>query len=254
MSFGVSLLSTLMLAQNGAVDDRRSLFDSIQDGGGIGYVIILLSFVALGLIGRDLFRLRRAKLAPPEVAGRLEELLKKGDVRGAVQVCRDPASDSFLARVFGSALVRCARSPFGMLEIKTALEEAGQLESAKLYRATDGVGLIASIAPMLGLLGTVVGMVGAFDTISVTQGVAKPDQLAGSISQALVTTVMGLLVAIPATAAYSYLRNRIDALVSEVAQTSEDLAALVEQRSQGPAATRGQGQGGGQRRQPPAGG
>lgn len=224
--------ATLTLAQSGGSDERRSLLDTVHDGGEIGYVIILLSFVAVGLIGREVFRLRRKKLAPPEAVAKLEELLKKGDIRGAVQLCRNPEADSFLTRVFGSALVRCARSPFGMLEIKTALEEAGQQETAKLYRSTDGIGLIASIAPMLGLLGTVVGMVGAFDTISVTQGVAKPDQLAGSISQALVTTVMGLLVAIPATAAYSFLRNRIDALVGEVAQVSEDLAALVEKRTQ----------------------
>lgn len=227
------LAASLTLAQNGSGADRRSLLDTVNDGGSIGYVIILLSFVAVGLIGREVLRLRRKKLAPSETVTQLEDLLKKGDLRGAVQLCRNAEHDSFLTRVFGAALVRCARSPFGMLEIKTALEEAGQQETARLYRSTDGIGLIASIAPMLGLLGTVVGMVGAFDTISVTQGVAKPDQLAGSISQALVTTVMGLLVAIPATAAYSFLRNRIDALVGEVAQVSEDLAALVEKRSQG---------------------
>ena len=90
------------------------------------------------------------------------------------------------------------------------------------------LGLIAAIAPMLGLLGTVVGMVGAFDTISASEGFARPDQLAGDISKALVTTLMGLTLAIPATAALTYFRNRIDALTGDVADIVEQLAAHLE--------------------------
>jgi biopolymer transport protein ExbB len=81
---------------------------------------------------------------------------------------------------------------------------------------------------MLGLLGTVVGMVGAFNTISSTEGFARPDQLAGDISQALVTTLMGLILAIPATAAFTYFRNRIDHFASEIGTIVEDLAVLAE--------------------------
>ncbi|MCA9300862.1 MAG: MotA/TolQ/ExbB proton channel family protein, partial [Phycisphaerales bacterium] len=90
------------------------------------------------------------------------------------------------------------------------------------------IGLIATVAPMLGLLGTVVGMVGAFETIGLTDGVTHADELAGSISTALITTVMGLIVAIPTTAVFTFLRNRIDHFASEVAQITEDLAAHLE--------------------------
>ncbi len=117
---------------------------------------------------------------------------------------------------------------------KAALEEAGKEQVARLYRSTDGLGLIAAIAPMLGLFGTVVGMVGAFNTISSTEGFARPDELAGDISQALVTTLMGLVLAIPATAAFTYFRNRIDHLAAEIGTIVEDLASLAERAAAAP--------------------
>ncbi len=219
---------TPLLAQQAAQAPSKSLLDYIQSGGPIGYLIIALSLVAVGLIIAQILRLRIVALAPPDVQENLEVLLSRGDVREAMRFCKDEANDSFLARVMGHALERCSRSPFGFLELKSALEEAGQQETARLARGTDTIGLIASVAPMLGLLGTVVGMVGAFDTISLSEGVTRPDQLAGSISVALMTTVMGLIVAIPATAAYTWLRNRIDASVSAVAEMTEQLAAHLE--------------------------
>ncbi|MFG0328254.1 MAG: MotA/TolQ/ExbB proton channel family protein [Phycisphaerales bacterium JB037] len=220
--------SVLLAQQDAAVETSKSLLDYIRSGREIGYVIIVLSFIAVGLIITQLVRLRLNRLAPPEIVQALDAKLSRHDVRGAITLCRDPQYESFLTRVVGSALVRCARSPFGFLELKSALEESGQAETSRLYRSTDAIGVIASIAPMLGLLGTVVGMVGAFDTISLTEGVTKPSLLAGSISQALITTVMGLIVAIPATMAFSYLRNRIDHLVGIVAETTEELAVHLE--------------------------
>jgi len=215
----------LVIAQDGA---GKSLLEYVRAGREIGVVIILLSFVALGLIITQFVRIRLGKLAPPGVRDELGGMMGRRDVRGAMEYCGRAENDSFLTRVVGAALVRCSRSPFGFLELKSAIEEAGQQETARLYRATDAIGVIASIAPMLGLLGTVVGMVGAFDTISTTEGVTKPDQLAGSISQALITTVMGLIVAIPATMAYAFLRNRIDSVVSEIARMTEEMAVHVE--------------------------
>ncbi len=222
-----SLIHTLVLAQDGA-GSSKSLLEYIAAGREIGLIIILLSLVAVGMIAAQLWRVRRARLAPPEVVGRLHERLRSNDVKGAIAVCEDADNESFVTRVFGAALVRCSRSPFGFLELRGALEESGQAEVARMYRMTDGIGLIASVAPMLGLLGTVVGMVGAFDTIAMTEGPARPDQLGGSISQALVTTVLGLIVAIPATAAYTFLRNRIDTLTAEAGETIEELAAYLE--------------------------
>lgn len=211
---------------------RKMLLDYIAEGGEIGFIIIGLSFTAVVLIIASLVRLRVNRLAPEEHINALDRILRAGNVQQGITYCTSPDNDSFLTRILGAALLRCSRSPFGLLELRTALEESGQQEVARLHRSTDAIGLIASISPMLGLLGTVVGMVGAFDTLAVSQGVAKPDQLAGNISIALITTVLGLIVAIPCTAVYAYLRNRIDSLVADIGNLIEELASHVEQGGQ----------------------
>src|SRR5690606_31429047 len=154
----------------------------------------------------------------------LTKLVKERRIDRAIAFCDDAENDSFLAHIMSAGLTRYVRSPFGALELKSALEEAGAEQVARLYRWTDALALIASIAPMLGLLGTVVGINGAFSTISRNQGFARPDQLAGDIALALVTTIMGLVLAIPATAALTFFRNRIDALASDVAAIADDIA------------------------------
>jgi biopolymer transport protein ExbB len=206
----------------------KTLMQYIAEGGTIGYLIVGLSFAAVVFAVASFVRLRRSKLAPEADVTALDRMLRAGSIEQATAYCSAPEHDSFLTRVMGAALLRCSRSPFGLLELRTALEEAGQHEVARLHRSTDAIGVIASVAPMLGLLGTVVGMVLAFETLSLSGGVAKPDQLAGSISLALITTVQGLVVAIPCTAAHSYFRNRIETLVGEVGNLIEELAAHVE--------------------------
>lgn len=215
-------------AAEAAATQGKSLLSYINDGGVIGYIIIALSFVAVALLVAHFVQVRLGRLAPPEIVTRLHELLRAGDITGAIRYAQAEENDCFFTRVVGGALVRCARSPFGFLELKAALEEEGQAQVTALQRSTDGIGLIASVAPMLGLLGTVVGMVGAFETISATDGMAKPGQLAGDISLALITTVQGLVVAIPCTAAYAWTRNRVDRVTAEVAELVEELAAHLE--------------------------
>lgn len=225
----------ITLAQDEGVD--RSLLDYVISGGPIGAIILILSLVAIGMISAQIFRIRREKLSPEALVEELRPALAESDVERAIELCSDEENASYLARVVGSSLTRSARSPFGMLELRSTVEETGQLEIDRLYRLTDGIGLIASIAPMLGLLGTVVGMVGAFDAITMAEGPARPDQLAGSISTALITTVLGLIVAIPCTSAYTYLRNRIDHLTTEINELIDELIAPLEQAS----ASQGQG-------------
>lgn len=222
-----SILPTLAQSET-AHKSGKTLLQHIESGGWIGYVIVLLSVVAVGLVIMHFIQIRRARLAPPEVVNGLRNLLRVGDLQGAIRACQDEVNDSFLTRVLGAALLRCSKSPFGLMELRTALEESGQEQVTRLHRSTDGIGLIASVAPMLGLLGTVVGMVGAFETIAETEGVAKPYELAGYISIALITTVEGLIVAIPCTAVYTHARNRIDRLTSEVAALIEELMSEIE--------------------------
>ena len=221
---------TLAQSADGADDGGRSLLDYMIQSGPIGLVILLLSLVAIGMIGAQMFRIRRDRLAPAVLVEELRPLLENADIAGVIERCEQQERESFLSRVLRISLSRAERSPFGMLELRSMVDETGQLEVDRLYRLTDGIGLVATIAPMLGLLGTVVGMVGAFDAITLADGPARPDELAGSISQALITTVLGLIVAIPCTSAYTYLRNRIDHLTTEIGEVIDELIAPIEQR------------------------
>lgn len=212
----------------GQAESSRSLLGYVTRGGPVGLVIVLISIAAIGMIVAQFVRVRREVLAPEDLVRDLAERLGRGDVQAAIERCEREERPAFLSRVLGQSLKRAARSPFGMLELRTMVEETGRLEVDRMYRLTDGIGLVASVAPMLGLLGTVIGMVGAFDAIMLSEGPARPDQLAGSISQALITTVLGLIVAIPCTAAYTYLRNRIDHLTTEIGEVIDGLIAPLE--------------------------
>ncbi|MEM8756227.1 MAG: MotA/TolQ/ExbB proton channel family protein [Planctomycetota bacterium] len=220
-------LDLVTLAQDAPAG--KSLFEHIASGGPIGLLIIMLSFAAVALVIVHLVQLRLQRLAPVEHFEKLGSLLSARKIDSARSYCLETEPHSFLLDVVGAALTRCARSPFGLLEFRASLEEAGQQEVSKLNRSIEGLALIASVAPMLGLLGTVVGMVGAFDRLGASAGgFARPDELASSISVALITTVLGLVVAIPVTACTTFFRNRIDALAAAVAEMTEELLGYVE--------------------------
>ncbi|NEQ50167.1 MAG: MotA/TolQ/ExbB proton channel family protein [Leptolyngbya sp. SIO3F4] len=207
----------------------KSILGHIASGGPIGLLIIMISFAAVALVIMHSLQLRLTILAPSEQFDRLKDLLSKRELDNARAFCDSDSNDSFLTRVLGSALTRCARSPFGLLEFRGALEESGKAQVARLYRSTEGLALIATVSPMLGLLGTVLGMVGAFNTLGTsTGGFAKPDELASSIAVALITTVLGLVVAIPVSACLVFFRNRIDSITNEVGEMTEELLGLVE--------------------------
>ena len=224
-----SLLFHVIALQEEAppVPSATTLLQYIKQGGFVGFVLILLSIIAVSLIVAHFIVVRRSRLAPPDVVEGLARYLREGDTEGAARFAAAPENESFIARVFGSALLRCARSSLGLLELRTALEEAGQREADRLYRQSDLIGLIAALGPMLGLLGTVFGMIGAFGSISSLEGAARSSELARFMSLALINTAQGLAVAIPCTAAFSLFRRRIDSATSDVAQLAEDLAGLA---------------------------
>lgn len=218
---------TLILAQDADAEAGTSWLQTVQSGGVIGYIIIGLSIVALALIIVHIVQIRRAALLPPGQLDTLDAMLAQGDVSAALQFCLDPEHDSYLTRIMAAGLTRFQKSAFGAFEIKNALEEAGEEQTARLYRSTDGLGVIGAIAPLLGLLGTVFGMVGAFESVSKSSG-SNHEELARNISLALVTTLLGLILAIPCVALFTFFRNRIDALGSEAAQEIERLTLHLE--------------------------
>lgn len=223
----VSILSQATPAP--AAAESQNLVQFIQAGGTVTYILVALSLVAGALIIRNLILIRPARLAPDEDFERLDTLLRQNDVQGAIAFSSALENASFMTRVFGAALRRCSRSPFGFLELRSALEESGQRETDRLHRFNDGIGIIAAVAPMLGLLGTVIGMIGAFSAIGTLEGAARSHQLAASMSLALISTAVGLIVAIPCTVAFTLFRRRIDTLVAVVSDRIEQLSRNIEQ-------------------------
>ena len=199
----------------------KSVLDVIGDGGVIGILIILLSVVSVGLMIEHALTIRKGVVMPEEFLDGAEALIAQGQIDQAIGFCSDPANESLAADVVLAGLERFRGSQFGFAEYKSAVEEAGEDQTGRLYRKTEILGLIGAVSPMLGLTGTVLGMIVAFNTIADSGGMAKPDELADGISQALVTTLLGLIVAIPTMVAYSFFRNRIDSLVSEAGKRIE---------------------------------
>jgi len=195
-----------------------SLMDTFRKGGKIGWLIIALSVVALALVIENFVSLRRDKLAPPELIDEIQALFDEGQYQDAMELCEN--EPCYFTRVCGAGVAKIGHS-FDVIE--KSLEEMGDEESIKLHQKIGWLSLIANVAPMMGLLGTVGGMVSAFATIASSQGQASPAELASGISQALLTTMFGLIVAIPVTGAFAYLRNNLVRSVIEVSAIVEDL-------------------------------
>ncbi len=208
-------------------EEAESWLDAIQSGGIVGAILIGLSMVAVMLVIVHVVQIRRKALIPPQHVDEIESNLERGDVDAALSYCLEPKHDSYLTRILAAGLTRYQKSAFGAFEIKNALEEAGEDQTARLYRSTDALGVIGGIAPLLGLLGTVIGMMGAFRTLP-QAGPTGSQALAENISLALITTLMGLILAIPTVALFTFFRNRIDAIASEASREIERLVLHLE--------------------------
>jgi biopolymer transport protein ExbB len=215
---------------NKPIIKQRTFIDSIKAGGYIGVIIILMSVVAVAFVIEHSITIRKERLMPEAAMDQLEDLIAAGDVQSAVKYCEDPRNYSLATDVILAGLERYQSSEFGFADYKSAVEEAGEDHTARLYRKTDGLNIIGVIAPMLGLFGTVEGMMESFNIIASQEGAAQPYQLADSISKALVTTWLGLVVAIPSMVAFSYFRNKIDTLVSECGKRVERVLTPLSRR------------------------
>ena len=208
------------LAQDGesaAADSGQSVGDILAGGGPIGGLIILLSIVALALIIENLVSLKRDKLAPPELIDELEALFDEEQFQEAMDLCE--SEPTLLTRTVAAGIGKISH---GFDSIEKSLEEMGDEEAVKLHQKIGWLSVISNVAPMMGLLGTVSGMVASFRVIATSKN-PDPSELADGISMALLTTLFGLIVAIPTTAAFAYLRNNLVRSVIEVGAIVEDL-------------------------------
>ena len=208
----------------------QSLGDILKAGGVIGMLIMLLSVAAVALVIEHVMTIRASVLMPPGLGEEVYDLLAAGKVGPADQRCQ--MQPSFLAHVLGAGL---AEVDGGWPAVEKAVEDATAEQSARLFRKIEYLSVIGNIAPMMGLLGTVIGMIFAFREVADTQGAARAADLAEGIYLALVTTVEGLIVAIPSLAAFAVFRNRVDHLVAEVTYVAQHVfAPLKRNRTAGP--------------------
>jgi len=188
--------------------------------GPIGWVIWALSIGTLALIIKYFIDIRRTNIIPVDVHAALTEHFEGKQYREAIELTA--SEPSFLSYILHASL---ASATHGYPAMERAMEEAAEERTTKMLRQIEWLNLIGNIAPMLGLLGTVWGMILAFFKIVEKGGTPPPGELAEAIGTALVTTLEGLLVAIPALAVYGVLRNRIDSLSSEAMVASEELVS-----------------------------
>jgi len=220
----LALLPQLTIAAAEASPDLDyTVIDLIRFGGWVGYVIILLSVAAVALIVEYALSIRLSVLAPPGDHEQLASAIERG-AWSEIRKKLDESKCSFLWTVVGRGVKEYDR---GYDAVIKAMEDAADERTGALLRRIEHLNMIANIAPMLGLLGTVLGMVTSFNQISIAVGGVDPRQLARGIFQALMTTVMGLIVAIPSLYAFAVFRNRIDATVTTVSQRAEDLVSPI---------------------------
>ena len=196
--------------------DIRQMF---VDGGAIGYIIVALSLVMLALIFEHMLTIRRRTLMPQGLADEIQRLVQQGQLKLAEERCI--ASSSFLGYLLAAGIKELE---LGYAAVEKAMEDAAAQQAARLMRKIEYLSMISTIAPMLGLMGTVWGMILAFMEFE-RKANPQVSELAPGIYKALVTTLFGLIVAIPAIAAFGFFRNRIDELVAQTALTAEQVFA-----------------------------
>ena len=190
----------------------------LRQSGPFGWLIIVLSIVALALMIENFVSLKRDKLAPPDLVDEIHTLFDEQQFQEAMELCE--SEPNFFTRVCAAGIGKIGHD-FEVIE--KSIEEMGDEEAVKLHQKIGWLSLISNVAPMMGLLGTVSGMIASFQVIATSQGQASPAELADGISQALLTTMFGLVVAIPTTGAFAYLRNNLIKSVIEVGAIVEDL-------------------------------
>jgi biopolymer transport protein ExbB len=198
------------------------VFEIIIAGGWLMAPIILCSILSLTIIAERLWALRRSQVVPDGVGDQVEQWAVRHELdRRHIEQLR---SGSALGRVLAAALINRHR-PREL--IKEAVEDTGRHVVYRLERFLNTLGTIAGISPLLGLLGTVIGMIKVFSTI-LEQGVGNANVLAGGISEALITTAAGLTVAIPSFFFYRYFKGRVEEYVVSMEEQAINLIEAIE--------------------------
>lgn len=200
------------------------MWEIVTAGGWLMIPILACSIVALAIIGERFFTLRVDKVLPDNLVADVWRMASTRQLTD--ETIRDIQRASPLGRVLAAGLLSRSEDREVM---KSSIEEVGGHVAHELGRYMNALGTIAAVTPLLGLLGTVIGMISVFTNIT-TVGVGNPAQLAGGISQALITTAGGLMVAIPSLMFYRYFRGKVDGLVVEMEKEALKLVDVIQKR------------------------
>lgn len=204
------------------------MWDIVNKGGPMMYLIILASILAFGVVIDRIYNLRRARIDADKFMDDITAVLKRNKIIESIEMCNKMPGP--IAHIIKAGILKHDRSK---PEIREAVEEAAQLEIPRLERHLPILATIAHIAPLLGLLGTVTGMIKSFQVIQAKASAlvpVNPGDLAGGIWEALLATVAGLAVAIPTYVAYNYLTSQVDTLVYDMERSATDLVNLLSSR------------------------
>ncbi|GIK60505.1 MAG: MotA/TolQ/ExbB proton channel family protein [Ignavibacteriota bacterium] len=200
-----------------------NLIEIFLKGGMVMWAILFCSVVALAVAIDRFLILRKAKINVPAFLVRIRGFIKSKDMSGAASYCLREKSP------IGN-MVRKGLKKFGMghERVKEAIENAGRQEVSKLEKGLSVLATVAGVAPLLGFLGTVTGMIQAFMRIEDLAGAANPGDLAGGIWEALLTTAFGLIVGIPAYVAYNYFLSAVSKFVSDMETVANDVVDTMQ--------------------------
>ena len=210
LAFG--LLAPPAMAQEEEGRQEMSWIEAyVVAGGWIGFVIVFCSFIGLALSIEHAVNIKRDKIVPPQLVDEIEGMFENEEYQEALELCE--AEPNFLTNILAAGLPKINA---GFETMSAAMTEASEEEAIKLQQKIGYLSLITTISPMLGLFGTVSGMIGAFNVIVDKGSAVTPADLAGGISEALVTTFLGLIVAIPCMVAYFIFRARVVRVCIEI--------------------------------------
>jgi biopolymer transport protein ExbB len=200
------------------------MWEIIKAGGPVMWPIIALSITAAAILLERLWSLQDERVMPKELTDKVWKLVENGQLTDRHVAAL--AQNSALGQILAAGLASRHRSRD---YIKEAIEDTGRHVVHELERFLNMLGTIAAVSPLLGLLGTVIGIITAFNAIT-HQGVGDPKVLSGGIGQALIATAAGLIVAIPSLMGYRYLRGKVDALVISMEKEALKLVRALDER------------------------
>jgi biopolymer transport protein ExbB len=223
----IDSLSEALTSNNLASSDGMTMLDMYLQGGFLMHPILFLSVIAIYIIVERWRVIARSSMRMESFLSEVHDMLVEGNVKQAIRFCEQ--TDKPLSRILVKGLQRLGRP---IKEIEDGIMSAGKQEANRLEAKMDWLATVAGVAPLLGFLGTVTGMIDAFQQIQNMEGQVNPSLLAGGIWEALITTAFGLGVGIIAYGFYNFLLTKVNRKIFELEAASTDFIDLLQSPTQ----------------------